>query len=398
MSTCFSNLAAAAGRKMAVSRNEPNVNRAIIIPPAIPGSMGDAAMVSATSAYLKKNGHNHVDLMCGKDWELDVTPDRRLAAEGFFYRDAPLQRMMLIRGLAEYSDLYFLGADVIDGAYNPKSVCARLSMLGEAARLGKKATLLGSSYNNKPELTTVRALRDLPLEVTICARDPISRARLENTLDRPVRQVADVAFLLPSRPESDESTKAIAWIENRRKAGDQIIGLNANYLHAEKDERVPGGLVKLLAVLMKSEISVVLVPHDIRSQRPDGKLLADAVAALPAAYGERFYTLPPISPGTIKAVMAKVDMLATGRMHAAILAMSSGTPAFSFAYQEKFEGLYTFLGVQDQGLLSSPTELAEKPEHVAAALLSRLRDQDQIRALIHHNLPSVLELSKENFR
>jgi len=203
---------------------------------------------------------------------------------------------------------------------------------------------------------------------------------------------------LPSRPESDESTKAIAWIENRRKAGDQIIGLNANYLHAEKDERVPGGLVKFLTVLMKSEISVVLVPHDIRSQRPDGKLLADAVAALPADYGERFYTLPPISPGTIKAVMAKVDMLATGRMHAAILAMSSGTPAFSFAYQEKFEGLYTFLGVQDQDLLSSPTELAEKPEQVAAALLSRLRDQDQIRALIHHNLPAVLELSKENFR
>lgn len=398
MKNALNSLALTAGRKMASFREQSNEQRALLIPPAIPGSLGDAAMVSASGHFLRQHRHSAVDLMYGKKWNLDISPDRRISAERYFYQGEPLQKMMLIRRLADFSNVYFIGADVIDGAYNPASVCARLLLLSEAARMGKNATVLGSSYNCHPESTTMNALRTLPKQIAICARDPVSRGRMEDALQRPVRQVADLAFLLPAQPSDKDATTAIDWIEKQRARGNQVIGVNANYLHAEKNENIPAALLRLMSALLKNNLSIVLVPHDTRSRRCDQKLLAAAAAALPAEYADRIHMLPPNSPGAIKAVLAKLDLLVSGRMHAAILAMSGGTPTYAFAYQDKFEGLYSFFGLEHAGLLSSPTELVERPERIASNILVLLENHHDLRLQINQKLPSVLALARENFR
>lgn len=392
-------LSAVIGRTLASWRSQEDVTeqRALIIPPAIPGSLGDAAMISASSTFLRKTGVSNVDLLYGKDWPLDEKIDRRISGERFFYRQSRLQQALLVAQLPRYEACYFIGADVIDGAYNPRSVNARISLLAEAARMGKKATLLGASYNTHPEITTQNSLRNLPPSVTICARDPVSRARMESILDRPVRQVADLAFLLPPRTEHPAVQHAMDWIELRKTAGDQVIGFNANYLHAEKDSNIPAALKIFVQQLLRQPLSIVLIPHDTRSKRPDQKLLEDAVASLSPAERERVYMLPPVSPGVVRAVTPALDMLATGRMHTAILALSGGTAPFNFAYQDKFEGLLQFFGLESSGLLSAPKELATDPVMVAKKFLGALKEKEAYEQCIQDSLPDVLKLSRSNF-
>ena len=379
------------------SKEDTQERTALIIPPAIPGSLGDAAMISASARVLRDAGAQKVDLMYGNTWDLDEKVDKRIAAEKFFYQRSSLQQMLLVARLPKYSELYFIGADVIDGAYNPGSVCARLFLLSEAAKLGKKATVLGASYNTHPEARTKAALRELPASVTICARDPISKQRMEGALDRPIRQVADLAFLLRPRIDHPEAAKALDWITKRRAAGDLVIGLNANYLHAEKDPAIVGALKLFVSRILREPISIMLIPHDTRSAMPDEKLLKLATADVPATDSERIYALPPLSPGVVRAVVPALDFLATGRMHTAILSLSGTTPTFCFAYQDKFEGLLQFFKLVDSGLLSTPKELAAEPELVAEKFIQLLPHRLELREQISQHLPAVLALAERNF-
>jgi polysaccharide pyruvyl transferase WcaK-like protein len=393
------NLAVSVGYALSGLRAKGNVNKhaALIIPPAIPGSLGDAAMISASVRTLRNAGMAKIDLLYGNKWELDEQIDTHIAAERFFYKQSILQQMLLIARLPEYAEFYFIGADVIDGAYNSNSVCARLSLLAEAAKLGKKATLLGASYNMHPEAQTKSALRNLPESVTICARDPVSKLRMEKALDRPIRQVADLAFLLQPRADHPATLNAKNWIAIRRAAGDQIIGLNANYLHAEKDPEIISALNVFVKRVLRQSISIVLIPHDTRSLVPDEKLLQLVVNDIPERDRERIYALPPVSPGVVRAVATELDFLVTGRMHTAILALSGTTPTFCFAYQDKFEGLLQFFNLVDAGLLSSPKELSAYPEAIADKFLQLLPEQTNMRAKINEHLPNVISLAEKNF-
>jgi len=393
------NLAVSFGYALSGLRAKADISAhsALIIPPAAPGSLGDAAMISASIRSLRDAGMTKVDLLDGNPWGIDEPIDNSIAAERFFYKQSVLQQMLLIARLPEYAECYFTGADVIDGAYNPNSVCARLSLLAEAAKLGKKATLLGASYGLHPEPQTKNALRNLPEAVTICARDPVSKVRMEEALDRPIRQVADLAFLVQPRADHPAVVSAKHWINMRRAAGDQIIGLNANCLHAAKDPEIIRALKVFVKSVLRQSISIVLIPHDTRSQMPDEKLLQLAIADVPERDRERIYALPPVSAGVVRAVAAELDFLVTGRMHAAILALAGTTPAFCFAYQHKFEGLLQHLNLLDAGLLSSPKELSADPEAVADKFLQLLPEQAQLRTSIKAYLPSVITLAKNNF-
>src|SRR5690606_12404423 len=155
------------------------------------------------------------------------------------------------------------------------------------------------------------------------------------------------------RTDHTVTLHAREWIQRRKNAGDQVIGLNANYLHAQKDANIPRALRILVEQLLRHDISILLIPHDTRSEVPDQKLLEDATATVAQKYRERIFMLPPVSPGVVRAVVPELDFLATGRMHTAILALSGGIPTFCFAYQDKFEGLLQFFELQGADLLST---------------------------------------------
>ncbi|MET0288835.1 MAG: polysaccharide pyruvyl transferase family protein [Pseudoxanthomonas sp.] len=386
-------------RQGAVARRSRGVAglNAAIIPPAMPGSVGDAAMVSATAQQLRGMGFARVDLFHGSDWPLDARIDRRLPAERYFYGASRFRLSRLLPALADYSHLFMLGADVIDGAYNPGSVNRRLEVLREAAQMGCICTILGSSYNNAPEASTRASLRALPAQVAICGRDPNSHARFTSHLERPIELTADVAFLLDAQPGHVDAMAAIAWIQQRRDDGHRVVAVNANYLHAAKVPGLREGLAKLLGMLLEQPISLLLLSHDSRTREPDEKVLADAVAQLPAALQANTRMLATPSPGAVKAVLAQVDLLVTGRMHAMILALGGHTPSLGFAYQDKFEGLMQLLGLDGQAMLSTPDTLATAPEAVAAQAQALLSQRDTLRQHIAQAMPAALQLAAHNF-
>lgn len=372
---------------------------ALIIPTTTPGSFGDAAMLSVAIKTLKET-HSKVDLLLGKKWDLsdlNCTPDNCISAERFFYKNSFLQRIYLLSKLKNYSHVVYIGADTIDGKYNPLSVRNRIYLLNQAAKKGLKATLFGSSYNKNPEETTRLALTNLPADVKICARDPRSRDRMQEKLNRPITQTADLAFLLDPRPDTKEAKYAKIWLDKRKSYGDKIIGLNANYLQLKKCPTLEKSLTKLMQFLAENNISMLLVPHDIRPENRDEDLLNSASLATTKNLHDRFYMLPPRSPAIVKAVLSNVDMVVTGRMHAAILGLSTGTPPFCFAYQDKFEGLMSFFELENLDLLSTPEELCENPIEMGKKIILHLDKIDIYKKLIEKNLPKVINLSKENF-
>lgn len=388
------------GRLIGVLSSPDNIapRRALIIPPATPGSLGDAAMISASAVSLRGKGASGVDLLYGKEWDLDERIDGQIAGESLFYGGSLIQYVSLVAQLKHYNHVCLIGADVIDGKYNPPSVRGRLAILAEVAKQGKKATLLGASYNKNPEKTTRNALKNLPASVVICARDPVSKKRMEEALERDIRQVADLAFLLPARAYHPVAVRALSWIDSRHAAGDQVVAVNANYLQAEENPSMVDALAKLMEGLLAQPISVLLVPHDTRSARPDQVILAEAAAKVTTSdNAKRIHMVEPQSPGAIKAILAQTDLLVTGRMHAAILGMGAGTPAFSFAYQDKFEGLYSFFGLENADLLYAPESFVANPDEVLAKVLGHLKDTPSLKSQIKEKLPHVIQLAQDNF-
>lgn len=378
-------------------RKQGQAPRALVIPPAGEGSLGDAAMLNATGATLRSLGFARADLLLKAGWGAVEGYARRIDGNAYFYGGARRRLLPILASLGRYSHAFFVGADVVDGVYNPLSVQRRLSLLAEVSALGGRATVLGCSFSETPDASCVATLAALPAPVRIKARDPVSKARLEALLDRPIDLVADLAFLLPPRADSPRAVEALAWIEGRRKAGDRIVAINANYLIDERHAGFAAALGPFLNRLLAHGLSLLLVPHDTRTERSDQVILREAAAHIPADAAGRVHFLEPESPAMIKAVLGSADLLVTGRMHAAILAMGAGHPALSFGYQGKFEGLYRLLGLEEAGLLLAPGTLTDDPDAVAAAVLRHLGDADGLSRRLSTALPAVRTLALANF-
>lgn len=367
------------------------------MPPADQGSLGDAAMMNSACAFLKSSGVAEVDLLLKQGWEAISGFDRQLDAGDYFYGGWRRKFLPVLASLGRYSHVFFVGADVVDGVYNPASVQRRLGVLAEVARIGGAATIFGCSFSETPDPACVEALRALPASVRIKARDPISKGRLERTLQRPIDLVADLAFLLPAKPDAPQARSALAWVEDRRRSGDRVVAINANYLIDAKHPGFSAGIGGLMKALVKNGVSLLLVPHDTRTERSDRHILEEAAAGIESEFQSRLRLLPPEEPGMIKAVLGGVDLVVTGRMHVAILAMGAGRPALSFGYQGKFEGLYQLLGLSGAGLLLPPSMLVERPQEVAEIVRERLEDADVLAARIAMSLPAVQDLARANF-
>lgn len=392
----FFGLCRAAGHVGAAIRGRGR--RAAVIPPTTPGSVGDAAMLAATIGQLRLLGFERTDLFYSDPWPMgEVRVDARVPAQRFLFDGSRFAYGRLLVSLGRYTHVFYVGADVVDGAYNPREVGRALTLLKDAAGLGADCVILGSSFSTSFDPGTRDLLRALPPQVTICGRDPHSVARMEKELERPIRRTADLAFLVTPDGSDPSAVDTIRWIEGRRGVGDRILAVNANLLHAQTVTGFGEGLARFLDLVLGQDVSVILVPHDSRTSEPDEAVLAAAAATLDPSRRAKTRMVATDSPAAIKAVLEHVDLLASGRMHAMILALGAGTPAFGFVYQDKFEGLMDLLGLATEGLLSSPAELATDPVAVATRVLDSIARSTALREQIRDCLPGVVKLSQDNF-
>lgn len=402
---------------------EPFPSPVAIVPPAKSGNIGDEAMIcgiregilqstdgSITPRFAIANhglrdshrrlfgpGRSYSSFRFSFPGSRDIAPKRWIKS----YWNARARRVVGRAG-----SLFVIGADMLDGAYRPNASLALMEIADEAALAGIPSTITGFSFNQNPDRRCVEKLQSIAERVRLCVRDPHSYERVvEHVGDRAI-YVADVAFMLPPDPNSSDASAMIEWIERQRSRGDFILGLNLNPLlssHFGMASYRDLVAVALQAIQRFSErigseqnVSIVGIPHDRRQSPSDFELLLELERQIPlSAKKLEMQTLPDtVSAGTVKAVCGHLNLLLTGRMHAAIAALGQGTPVMPIDNQGKVRGLLDHFQIPEfavsRDLLNQPDELAERLDDAA-------QREQELRQTISRRWPYVRALSMRNF-
>lgn len=370
------------------------------------GSLGDQAMFLVAMRNLRSAGYKTISLVAEeKPARLDL-PQRAdwLLQSKHYFGGTIAESTQFQKELFTSNGFFVIGADMLDGHYSATDSLRKIHLLQLASSFGITSRAFGFSFNERPDETVVAALRALPETVELLARDPVSHRRLESTLDRPIRLVADLAFLIQPDPTGESAIKTLNWIKQQRTQGAQIIGINANAQLARGNFDHPftiaAGLARTIIELHQahSDLRFVLIPHDFRGSFNDGVLnrITYEIASFDnKSLKERMFLMPsPCFASEVKAVSAELDFAITGRMHFAIACLGQGTPAICIGYQGKMEGLFEHFDLPN--MVISPSDAFTKNElgDMAKATLAKAAE---LRAQINKCLPKVHSLAELNF-
>ncbi len=359
--------------------------------PTAPGSLGDQAMLDASTTYVTQNlGYAarvvpHAPALRSGARVIKGQGIGALAAAG--------------RSILRSDCVVCIGADVLDGVYSARSSLKRLRALYGAHLLSRRTRILGSSWSETPAPEVISFLKKATwLEVK--ARDPVSQARMERDLERDVGLVADLAFLLKPEVTTPSVAKVMTWIAEVKDKGATVLAVNPSGHTIKKlKDQSPKPLIDLVARWLDADPlrRVVLMPHDTRGGLTGDVMAAARMAeALSASHGDRVTEIKaPLEVWDAKAVAGAVDVVLTGRMHFAIGALGMGTPPVSIVYQGKFEGLMQHFDLTDAQLTIAPEELdaSVADDRLARATAERKDLSERIRAA----LPRIGDLSRANF-
>jgi colanic acid/amylovoran biosynthesis protein len=224
----------------------------------------------------------------------------------------------------------------------------------------------------------------------VVARD---RASLDATraLAPKVRTVlaCDVAIAQPFEDRSAErggkrprvGVNVSGLLFNEAVQGSNRFGLQANYAELTRS---------FLRELERRGAEIHLVTHaiDPRPDDDDSRVANLLAAEFPSAI--RVPNFP--DPSAAKSYISSLDFLVSGRMHACIAAVSSGTPVVPIAYSRKFSGVF--------GLVEYPTLIDVKGMSDAEALAFLLDALDRRAELAEACAASVrrVETYLESYR
>ncbi len=367
------------------------------------GSRGDEAMLEVCLSQARRQGGAPLYLGCS-----DPVAEGIAEVEGSLVFPLwggwlmPLRTWRRLR-VAAPAQVWLLGADVLDGAYSPVMSLRMLILADLSARCGAQTRLLGFSLNAQPAL--VRAWRNLDSHVRACVRDPVSLERYRQLSGRPGQAVADLAFLLEPREPRGAGRAALDWVRARQLAGDQVLVLNLHGLLLAREtgpeavEPLIDATVAALHELSRRKLSIswLLLPHDDRPVVGDLVVLARLAQRLqPELLAGCCYSCQEAPPAAeVKALMAQVDGVVSGRMHLAIAALGAGTPVQVLTYQGKFEGLLHWFDLPARFALR-PETLTE-PGVFCQAIEDFVAALPELRQQVRRALPAVNAAAARNF-
>jgi len=379
--------------------------KSVLVVPSDPwtltGSIGDAAMLTAVIAELRSRQRDvPIRILTATDAadaaaaHLRVTPIRvKWHSEAFW------DQMRRILTAGRVRAVLVLGADVMDGGYNPETARQMVQVADLAASRGIRSIILGFSFNRRPSETLRELWAGLRPDVAIHVRDRISLERFEAHSGRTATLVADCAFMLKPRP-GPTSEAVAAWATGQRQQGRIVLGVNFHpQLFKDDDDKAFGqlsnafrqGIDELSAA---KPISFVVIPHDRRSNSDSVALKAFHAGLAPALRERVLFVGDPIGPDEIKSLASHLDGVVTGRMHLAIAALGMGKPVAALTYQDKFEGLLDHFALPDW-LLMTP-EAASDPDELRLRLLRFTDALDELASQVGMRLPDVERASHRN--
>ena len=215
------------------------------------------------------------------------------------------------------------------------------------------------------------------------------------------RLVADAAFMLKPAPLTAELEPITRWIGNQRANGRLLIGVNYNRqvlpeTRAQDRTRLFESYCLAIQDLAERDpsLSFLLIPHDYRGKDSDLAQSERLYERLRASMGARVAYVPGRqTPGRLKAIASRMDMVLTGRMHLAIASLGSAVPVAGVSYQGKFEGLMDHFGIKN--VLIDP-EVALDPAALGALVRSVMDRRAEIRDQIQRAFPFLSRMPLEN--
>lgn len=379
------------------------------------GSLGDEAMIIGSINFLKDQGIKEVGILSvynRTNWQGydKITFGASEVTVNFFSLDFTNNSGSLysefLKIAQQYTHFAVPGADVMDGYYSEDSPLLKLRLISLSSAMGLKSSILGFSFNNQPRPSCVAAFQKLPADVAIFARDPFSKVRFENHINRQINLASDLAFLLEPKTATSIINQAQIWIEDQKSCGNIIVGINPNKtLATSLNTNTPSELAKIFSNLIQNlinarkNIAFVLIPHDYRQNNlfpGDDTLCQLIVEQLPKEIQQRCFLFKEhrLKAPEVKHICQYLDLVITSRMHLAIACLGVKTPVLGIVYQGKFAGLYSYFELD--GMLIEPAD-AVQSEQLLYLVISGIENRDKIKQQIADKIPYVVELAKQNF-
>lgn len=384
-----------------VKRGSP---KRLVVMPSDPwtlvGAKGDEAMIQSVVSQLKTVSQ---DLEVGV---LTSTATASDAAKALGYQALPVWDggvAAMFKAISEFDadTMAILGADCMDGYYNPMTTLTMLAVADLAARSGIRVSLLGFSFNDKPDLRLQSVFDGLSERVQINVRDEISLARFQKFTKAKSQLVSDSAFKLKPEEGTHVVAATKAWGMLKRSNGQCVLGFNVHpMLLGEPSEDDLQRLIEQVAnelssYLVSSNACLVFISHDYRGAIGDDTCLRPLYQTLVKQFAGRiFYEESRCSAAELKGIAGAMDGVVTGRMHLAIAALGMGVPVAALTYQDKFQGLMKHFDLP-QSLLLAPEKLKQVGA-LSGMLAAFEADLPRLKSQTQTALPNVLSGSEKN--
>lgn len=302
---------------------------------------------------------------------------------------------------ANPSHLFLVGADVLDGSYDPRFSLRLLALTDLAARSGVSCTVTGFSFSDDPFSSLRHAYSEMDPSVKFYIRDPVSQIRFDTFSSALSVGVSDIAFLLPADRNSSSTTFERFWIERRRASGRNVIGLNVHPLllgheSGSSSERFLAKVAEsVYGIARDCKTSFVLVSHDFRGSSSDSHYLDPLYSQLAPVLGDDLMIVRnEYTASEIKGLVAQLDGVVSGRMHLAIAALGSGVPVLGINYKDKMEGLFEHFGLDRKYVV--PAEAILRSDTLGGVMTEFIRELSSLRESVEAQLPRIRRLAEVN--
>jgi colanic acid/amylovoran biosynthesis protein len=373
-----------------MGNNNTSTSRELSVLIAAPGggNIGDQAMLESFLHNVKGKKlviTTNTNLLTipknySKDTEVMTLPGLVYGEPLSFYRDFNkfAKRMPYFKSLA------VIGADVMDGGYNPHASAMRSYLTSFTAEYGIPSRILGFSWNATPHKKALEAVRKAGESGTeLMARDPISYQRLCDAGVTHVVQTSDTVFANQTLKEKGIED-ILAYCEDN-----QVAIVNASGLISKNIDQIEEYKV-IVNKLITANYSIVLLPHVIRPGAND----LDVCTKIAALYPDIHFVNRLLEPDQIKRLVMAASLVVTGRMHLAIMSINACTPAIVLSTQGKVDGLMQFFSVP-----SLSVEPAKGFGNKVVDLIDIVRKEyPKYRQHLVENIEEVRRLSIKNFQ
>lgn len=344
------------------------------------GNLGDQAMFEA---FLSNTSGTVVAVM-RKETDFFVPPAHtkrvEILAVGHLLTGRPsisgrAERTLLAK-VGRAATLTVVGADILDGAYNPREALVRTQLMRAAALNGIPAHALGFSWSPSAHPAVIKSLLAGGPALTLRSRDPLSLKRLHQCGIAWAELVTDTVFSLPLSVDVTEPVSPYIVLN--------VSGLIHSRANLSKD------YLRVVRFAWQQGLRVVVLPHVRRHGDDDLGAAEEVFGGLED--GRVVIARDVDSVAAVVELARGARWVLTGRMHLAILAMSAGTPAMVLSTQGKVEGLLALFDLEELAL-EPRSGFADRVESLVSS-----RGSAEWRRKIENNLPRARALSRKNFQ